>query len=107
MRSFVFFFFFQAEDGIRDVAVTGVQTCALPICNPFWISDNNSGFTTLYDQNGALNGSFTVAPPNGSSNPATPTGIVAPPSGVTFNVNGQPGIFIFDTEDGKISACTG
>src|SRR5687768_7339921 len=28
---FVFFFFFQAEDGIRDVAVTGVQTCALPI----------------------------------------------------------------------------
>src|SRR5687768_18013540 len=28
---FLFFFFFQAEDGIRDVAVTGVQTCALPI----------------------------------------------------------------------------
>src|SRR2546422_3351119 len=27
----VFFFFFKAEDGIRDVAVTGVQTCALPI----------------------------------------------------------------------------
>src|SRR5687768_18536387 len=26
-------FFFQAEDGIRDVAVTGVQTCALPICD--------------------------------------------------------------------------
>src|SRR2546429_7244733 len=28
------FFFFQAEDGIRDVAVTGVQTCALPISKP-------------------------------------------------------------------------
>src|SRR2546422_7579414 len=28
---FIIFFFFQAEDGIRDVAVTGVQTCALPI----------------------------------------------------------------------------
>src|SRR5215216_6731488 len=28
----VFFFFFQAEDGIRDDLVTGVQTCALPIC---------------------------------------------------------------------------
>src|SRR5260370_23005365 len=27
----VFFFFFQAEDGIRDSSVTGVQTCALPI----------------------------------------------------------------------------
>src|SRR5688572_31149120 len=29
---FLFFFFFQAEDGIRDLTVTGVQTCALPIC---------------------------------------------------------------------------
>ena len=28
---FDFFFFFQAEDGIRDADVTGVQTCALPI----------------------------------------------------------------------------
>src|SRR5207253_3498727 len=29
------FFFFQAEDGIRDGHVTGVQTCALPISRPF------------------------------------------------------------------------
>src|SRR5207245_11725078 len=29
---FFCFFFFQAEDGIRDATVTGVQTCALPIC---------------------------------------------------------------------------
>src|SRR5687767_15427828 len=29
-----FFFFFQAEDGIRDKLVTGVQTCALPIWRP-------------------------------------------------------------------------
>src|SRR5256885_11315031 len=32
MRMFLLFFFFQAEDGIRDYKVTGVQTCALPIC---------------------------------------------------------------------------
>src|SRR5205807_3805399 len=31
MCSLFFFFFFQAEDGIRDYKVTGVQTCALPI----------------------------------------------------------------------------
>src|SRR6266436_7290764 len=31
-------FFFQAEDGIRDVAVTGVQTCALPISSILWRS---------------------------------------------------------------------
>src|SRR5207244_5962554 len=30
--SLLFVFFFQAEDGIRDDLVTGVQTCALPIC---------------------------------------------------------------------------
>src|SRR5204863_6429040 len=30
----VSFFFFQAEDGIRDLYVTGVQTCALPIFGP-------------------------------------------------------------------------
>src|SRR2546430_10385500 len=35
-----FFFFFQAEDGIRDLTVTGVQTCALPI----W-SSNGSGIS--------------------------------------------------------------
>src|SRR5438105_10194898 len=33
----LFFFFFQAEDGIRDPLVTGVQTCALPICANFII----------------------------------------------------------------------
>src|SRR6266478_8768621 len=31
MNYLFFFFFFQAEDGIRDLTVTGVQTCALPI----------------------------------------------------------------------------
>src|SRR5262249_59562738 len=34
------FFFFQAEDGIRDWSVTGVQTCALPICS---IGDDGGG----------------------------------------------------------------
>src|SRR5687768_9518419 len=34
------FFFFQAEDGIRDVAVTGVQTCALPISIQIDRADN-------------------------------------------------------------------
>src|SRR5205823_8296908 len=31
------FFFFQAEDGIRDKLVTGVQTCALPISGRDWL----------------------------------------------------------------------
>src|SRR5256885_6400555 len=41
-----FFFFFQAEDGIRDYKVTGVQTCALPISVSIGVSgqaDDASG----------------------------------------------------------------
>src|SRR2546430_11699803 len=33
-RGELLYFFFQAEDGIRDLTVTGVQTCALPIYAP-------------------------------------------------------------------------
>src|SRR5688572_21414794 len=41
------FFFFQAEDGIRDLTVTGVQTCALPIS--LHTNDAPSAFTRLID----------------------------------------------------------
>src|SRR6266568_4949530 len=44
----IFFFFFQAEDGIRDGTVTGVQTCALPISHlclgPGWSTVANTPF---------------------------------------------------------------
>src|SRR5438105_13398457 len=49
---YTFFFFFQAEDGIRDPLVTGVQTCALPIfsANTWWqrpsLPRKSSVFTT-------------------------------------------------------------
>src|SRR5689334_24115862 len=39
-----FFFFFQAEDGIRDGTVTGVQTCALPILEIAALDDVVHGF---------------------------------------------------------------
>src|SRR5258708_30744742 len=42
-----FFFFFQAEDGIRDDLVTGVQTCALPHVNIGTIGHVDHGKTTL------------------------------------------------------------
>jgi len=70
--------------------------------NPFWIADNNSGKATQYDKTGALQGTFTVPPPAGSSNPSTPTGVVANTNG-GFNVNGISSTFIFVTEDGTIS----
>src|SRR2546430_4019356 len=43
----IFFFFFQAEDGIRDLTVTGVQTCALPICSPSTCADSSPSWRIL------------------------------------------------------------
>src|SRR2546427_2558604 len=49
----VLFFFFQAEDGIRDLTVTGVQTCALPISQVATsLAPSNSGL--IYIQLGAV-----------------------------------------------------
>src|SRR6266436_2260961 len=43
----IVFFFFQAEDGIRDVAVTGVQTCALPISSVLHFEYGGAVFNLL------------------------------------------------------------
>src|SRR3712207_808388 len=49
----VFFFFFQAEDGIRDIGVTGVQTCALPISST--ITLNFIGMMRKYENRNNAN----------------------------------------------------
>jgi uncharacterized protein (TIGR03118 family) len=92
-----------------------------PSGSPFWISDNNSGVSTLYTGNGAPfpppPGQLVVTIPcptkagEGSlcpKGPAAPTGIVWNPSSA-FLVPGTTtqASFIFDTEDGTISAWAG
>jgi uncharacterized protein (TIGR03118 family) len=79
---------------------------------PFWISDNASGFSSLYDGTGTANAQLPkVTIPTASitaSGPASPDGIVwngnpllfADPAGLGA---GNPCIFIFATEDGTIS----
>src|SRR5256885_4524669 len=53
LHRILFFFFFQAEDGIRDYKVTGVQTCALPILlTPYPVEEVDfsvSGAYSLYN----------------------------------------------------------
>src|SRR2546430_6781701 len=44
------FFFFQAEDGIRDLTVTGVQTCALPILAGSFSTSPSSDRNSLHSQ---------------------------------------------------------
>jgi uncharacterized protein (TIGR03118 family) len=70
----------------------------------FWISDNKSGVSTLYDQNGNKDTGLVVtipgatSNPNGNCSPGCPTGTVSNASGSFFN----GGSFIFDTEDGLV-----
>src|SRR5688572_32692173 len=57
---FCLFFFFQAEDGIRDLTVTGVQTCALPI---YLVDHMYSGdlFETVQLAVKRLHGAYAIA----------------------------------------------
>jgi uncharacterized protein (TIGR03118 family) len=70
----------------------------------FWIADNNSGVSTLYDQNGNKESGLVVTipgatkNPNGNCSPGCPTGTVANASGSYFS----GGSFISDTEDGLV-----
>src|SRR3712207_7637024 len=72
------FFFFQAEDGIRDIGVTGVQTCALPI----WVTAGGGLLAGCGgdDDNGGSGSTGTTTGSGGTS--TTPTtgaaGTVAP-----------------------------
>src|SRR2546430_5591056 len=61
-----FLFFFQAEDGIRDLTVTGVQTCALPIF-PSTTGAAKAIGEVIPELKGKLNGgAFRVPTPDGS-----------------------------------------
>jgi len=76
---------------------------------PFWISDNNDGLTTLYTGTGAkVPLTVTIPPPGGQTFAAAPTGQVFNSTANGFQVTsgGVTGKadFIFDTEDGTISA---
>src|SRR5256885_7126004 len=59
------FFFFQAEDGIRDYKVTGVQTCALPIWNKHFAGTSNPA--KRKDQSSPNRSSNRRAPPGRST----------------------------------------
>jgi hypothetical protein len=84
--------------------VAFLPSSLFPGGSPFWISDNSSGLSTLYDAAGAL-----VAPPVNIPSPTSMTG--GTPTGLVSNLNlftdptandFMSDVFIFDTEDGTI-----
>jgi uncharacterized protein (TIGR03118 family) len=72
---------------------------------PFWISDEDTGMSTLYDANGTIV-SLVVTVPPATTGTGTPTGIVGNSTSgfvVRHNGNSGPAAFIFDSLDGTIS----
>src|SRR5206468_8700400 len=71
---FTSFFFFQAEDGIRDLIVTGVQTCALPIFRAVVVAAENMAVLSIQPNGHVLRRH------DHSANPATPPASATNPS---------------------------
>ena len=71
--------------------------------SPWWVSDNGSGWSTLYDGFGNLNqGLKVLIPTAGENGPGSPTGIVFNAS-ADFQLGGWPTFFLFAALDGSIS----
>ena len=70
--------------------------------SPWWISDNGSGWSTLYNSTGVARSLQVVVPAAKKGATGSPTGIVFNGS-AEFNVQGWPSIFMFATLDGTIS----
>jgi uncharacterized protein (TIGR03118 family) len=71
--------------------------------SPWWISDQGSGWSTLYDKNGTKVPLNVLIPTAGGDGPGSPTGIVANVNSSEFKINGGQAAFIFATLDGTIS----
>ena len=78
----------------------GIATSAT---SPFWINDNGTGLSTVYNSSGTPSLVVTIPPPGGSTNTAAPSGIVFNAT-TNFEASTNASKFIFDTEDGTISA---
>jgi len=77
---------------------------AFSATGPFWISDNHSGLSTVYNSAGTPQTLIVaIPPPGGGAPPAAPTGIVFNNT-TNFIVTTNSAKFIFATEDGTISA---
>ena len=74
--------------------------------SPFWVADQGTGLSTLYNGAGLPN-ALVVTIPGSSGGPSGPTGTVFNSAASGFNVNGTKSNFIFDNLNGTISAWNG
>ena len=71
---------------------------------PWWVSDNVTGLSTLYNGAGAIQSLVVTIPPTDPTNPKTPTGTIFNGSATDFLLAPKaPAIFLFSTIDGTIA----
>jgi len=90
--------------GNTDTNLLNPWGIAFSAGGPFWISDNHSGYSTVYNSTGAVQSLVVmIPPPAGGTPPAAPSGIVFN-STTNFLITNNAAKFIFSAEDGTISA---
>jgi len=70
--------------------------------NPFWVSDEANGWSTLYTGTGQPQSLQVIVPTANGTGFGSPTGIVASPSTTDFQIDHWPSVFLFATLDGSI-----
>jgi uncharacterized protein (TIGR03118 family) len=90
---------------VTDPNLVNPWGIAISGASPFWITDNGTGLSTVYNSAGAIQSLVvTVPPPEGQSKTAAPTGIIANAVAGFLATGTATAHFIFCTEDGTISA---
>jgi uncharacterized protein (TIGR03118 family) len=95
-----------------DPLLSNAWGLARSAASPWWVSDNNTGWSSIYEANGTQEPLKVLVPtagngptsPTGLNGPGSPTGIVYNGSSTDFQVEGKKASFIFATLDGTISA---
>jgi len=106
---------FDEHAANTDPLLVNAWGLARSATSPWWVSDNLSGWSTLYNGAGTPSALRVLIPtagngpvePKGNNGVGTPTGIVFNGSKTDFQVSGQASSFIFGTLDGTISAWPG
>lgn len=90
---------------VTDTNLVNPWGLAFSATSPFWVADNGTGLSTVYNSTGSIEPLVVTIPPaGGKSGPGTPTGIIANSVAGFTSTNGSQAHFIFCTEDGTISA---
>jgi uncharacterized protein (TIGR03118 family) len=99
----------EGRAAVTDPLLVNAWGIAYAPTGPFWISDNGTGVSTLYNGAGApfpLNAPLVVTIPGLDEAGSSPTGMVfngTPDFTITNGTTTAPALFIFDTEDGTIA----